>query len=96
MTQWSSPLRTWPPAPTASMLLVCPTGRHQKVSWQQQELQVLVWHLLPGVHPSLSLPFMSLCKARWPQRWPGLGEQYDHAQPRNELSKQCRANLDLV
>lgn len=33
MTQWSSHLKTWPPARTASMLSGCPTGRRQKVSW---------------------------------------------------------------
>lgn len=48
---------------------------------------------LPGVCPSLTLLFMSLCEDRWSQRWPSLGEQHDRAQLRNELSKQCRANL---
>lgn len=38
-----------------------------------------------GARPTLTLLFTSLYEDKWSQRWLSLGEQPDHAQPRNEL-----------
>lgn len=92
MTQWSSRLRTWPPARTTSTPLGCPTGRRQRVSWaitrcckSLHSTSTLLPACQEGARPSLTMLFMSLYEDIRSQRSLSLRKQEDHAQPRNKL-----------